>query len=67
MTLILAAQSSLASRLQNLHKLYRDRDSLDYGRELDVAATYYITENIDLRARHTRRDADEYSCATDRF
>lgn len=44
-----------------------DRDSLDYGNEQDVVATYYITKNIDLLLKYARYDADEYSSDTDRF
>ncbi|WGL16254.1 alginate export family protein [Microbulbifer bruguierae] len=49
------------------HKFYSDRDSLDYGNELDLVATYAITKNIGLLAKYATYDADEYSTDTDKF
>lgn len=37
-----------------LHKFDSDCDSLDYGNELDLVATYAITKNIDLLAKFER-------------
>ncbi|WP_226702011.1 alginate export family protein [Microbulbifer elongatus] len=50
-----------------VHKFYSDRDSLDYGNELDLVATYSITKNIDLLAKYATYDADEFSSDTDKF
>lgn len=50
-----------------LHKFYSDRDSLDYGNELDLVATYPITKNIGLLVKYAKYDADEFSSDTDKF
>ncbi|HEY8567856.1 alginate export family protein [Microbulbifer sp.] len=50
-----------------VHKFYSDRDSLDYGNELDMVATYSITKNIDLLAKYARYAANDYSSDTDKF
>ena len=50
-----------------VHKFYSDRDSLDYGNELDLVATYSITKNIGLLAKYATYDADQFSSDTDKF
>lgn len=35
-----------------LHKFYSDRDSLEYGNEQDLVATYAITKNLGLLANY---------------
>ncbi|MCK7596133.1 alginate export family protein [Microbulbifer sp. CAU 1566] len=50
-----------------LHKFYSDRDSREYGNELDLVATYAITKNIGLLAKYATYDADTFSSDTDKF
>ncbi|WP_428820319.1 alginate export family protein [Microbulbifer sp. MCCC 1A16149] len=50
-----------------VHKFYSDRDSREYGNELDLVATYSITKNIGLLAKYATYDADDFSSDTDKF
>ncbi|WOX04690.1 hypothetical protein [Microbulbifer pacificus] len=48
-------------------KFYSDRGSLDFGNDLDMVATYSITKNINLLAKHDKYAANDYSSDTDKF
>ncbi|MFV8781476.1 alginate export family protein [Microbulbifer sp. SA54] len=50
-----------------LHKFYSDRNSRDYGNELDLVATYAISKNIGVLAKYATYDADDFSTDTDKF
>ena len=50
-----------------LHKFRSDRDSLDYGNELDLVATTALTKNIGLLIKYANYDADEFSSDTEKF
>lgn len=50
------------------YHLYRaDRGGADYGRELDLSASYAITEKIGLLAKAARYRADQWGSDTNKF